>query len=177
MAAVVAGISSFMLLPTAVMAADGSSLAVAGDLKVSNGELGFTTVPQLFDAGVWATLLITVDQAKELNQAWEATIGAAPPLSDGLTPEKSAERSRALKDFKGMLEAILTEDQKDVRARLNKELQEAVHEHRKTSGGSSGGADHPESRAVMYEKLPEIISPEAMKNFNTYMGQAPTGLE
>jgi len=152
----------------------GGGLAQPGELKMKLSVLGMGGVESWADPGTWGALLITKEQADELNRRWDETLAAFPGASDdqaALDSEQQAWRS-AVKEFQSGMAEILTPDQIELRNEIKKMAFDLWKETAPPDGSARSMQDF---RPLLQEQLEALLTPEQLENYRSTSDLSPTG--
>jgi hypothetical protein len=152
----------------------GGGLAQPGDLKMKLSALGMGGVESWTDPGTWGALLITKEQAEELNQRWDEALAAFPAASDDRGADDSAKKEWGLmtREFQIGMAEILTPDQIDLRNEITKMAYNLWVETGVELGSSRTIQDF---RPLFEEQLEKLLTPEQLENYRSTSDLSPTG--
>jgi len=155
----------------------GGGLAQPGELKMKLSVLDMGGVESWADPGTWGALLITKEQADELNRRWDETLAAFPGASDdqaALDSEQQAWQS-AVKEFQSVMREILAPDQMVLRHEIKKMAHTLWKEIRQEDHQDGFNQKMQDFRPLLQEQLEALLTPEQLENYRLTSGMSPTG--
>ena len=152
----------------------GGGLAQPGDLKMKLSALGMGGVESWTDPGTLGALLITKEQAEELNRRWDEALAAFPAASDDPDADDSEKNEWGLMtgEFQSGMAEILTPDQIELRNEITK----MAYDLWKETGVELGSSRTTQNfRPLFAEQLEKLLTPEQLENYRSTSDLSPTG--
>jgi hypothetical protein len=152
----------------------GGGLAQPGDLKMKLSVLGMGERESWADPGTWGALLITKEQAEELNRRWDEALAAFPAASDDPDADDSEKKEWGLmtREFQSGMAEILTPDQIELREEIKKM---AYNLWRETAPPEGSSRSYQDFRPLFEEQLEALLTPEQLENYRSTSDLSPTG--
>jgi len=169
LAGIVALLSGIPSIQSAGPAPVAVEYAEPGGLSIGMFFLGFQTFPGVVEPGIWGALLITKDQAAQLNAAWDETAGKFRGVS-GQTVATREDLIQGDADWNARRDEILTDEQKDLIRTINAVGSE-MQEEKKAADEKLTSS---EMRDQFNERIAPLLTEEQKQNLANIAAAIPT---